>query len=333
MTSLKPHLVDTYNRHLNYLRVSITDRCNLSCIYCKPDRCVPKLEHKDILSYEEILRLIDIVIPLGITKVRLTGGEPLVRQGVCDFISRLAVLDGLKDVSLTTNGIFLKDKLKRIKEAGIRRLNVSLDSLDPKKYEQITGVDGFQKVWEGLEMAREMGFDPIKVNVVVMRSINDNELLDFARLTFQYPYHVRFIEYMPIGVNKSDHFFKYMPTSLLQEKINAYRKLIPVPRGPNDGPSQRFRFEKSLGEIGFISPMSHHFCRTCNRLRLTASGKLRPCLLSNREIDIRGPLRSGASDHELADIFRKAALSKEAEHHLTPEHPLGKISQMSSIGG
>jgi len=333
MKTLKPHLVDTYDRHLNYLRVSITDRCNLACIYCKPDRCVPKLEHKEILSYEEILRLMRIVIPLGITKVRLTGGEPLVRKGVCDFISTLTALDGLKDVSLTTNGIFLKDKLKRIKEAGIRRLNVSLDSLDRKKYQEITGFDGFQKVWEGLDMARKMGFDPIKVNAVVMRGINDNELLDFARLTFKYPYHVRFIEYMPIGVSESDHPFKYMPTSLLQEKINSFRKLIPVPRGPNDGPSQRFRFEESLGEIGFISPMSHHFCRTCNRLRLTASGQLRPCLLSNREIDIRGPLRSGASDHELADIFRKAALSKEAEHHLTPEHPLGKISQMSSIGG
>jgi len=333
MKTVKPHLVDTYDRHLNYLRVSITDRCNLSCIYCKPERCVPKLEHKDILSYEEILRLMGIVIPLGISKVRLTGGEPLVRKGVCDFISRLTALHGLKDVSLTTNGIFLKKKLERIKAAGIRRLNVSLDSLDRDKYREITGFDGFQEVWEGLDMARKMGFDPIKVNVVVMRGINDNELLDFARLTFKYPYHVRFIEYMPIGVSKSDHFFKYVPTSLIQDRINSFRKLNPVPRGPNDGPSQRFAFEESLGEIGFISPMSHHFCRTCNRLRLTASGQLRPCLLSNREIDIRGPLRSGASDRELADIFRNAALSKEAEHHLTPEHPLGKISQMSSIGG
>lgn len=331
---MKRHrLVDTYNRHLNYLRVSITDRCNLACVYCKPDRCVPKLDHKDILTYEEILRLMGIVIPLGISKVRLTGGEPLLRQGVCDFISRLTALDGLKDVSLTTNGILLKKKLARIKAAGIRRLNVSLDSLDRKKYREITGFDGFQEVWKGLEKALEMGFDPIKVNVVVMRGINDNELLDFARLTFNYPYHVRFIEYMPIGVSESDHFFKYMPSSLLREKITAFSKLIPVPRGPNDGPSERFRFEGSIGEIGFISPMSQHFCRTCNRLRLTASGKLRPCLLSNREIDIMEPLRGGASDHDLADIFRKAAGSKEAEHHLTPEHPLGKISQMSSIGG
>lgn len=333
MKTVKPHLVDTYDRHLNYLRVSITDRCNLSCIYCKPDRCVPKLEHKDILSYEEILRLMGIVIPLGISKVRLTGGEPLVRKGVCDFISRLTALHGLKDVSLTTNGIFLKKKLERIKAAGIRRLNVSLDSLDRNKYREITGFDGFQEVWEGLDMARKMGFDPIKVNVVVMRGINDNELLDFARLTFKYPYHVRFIEYMPIGVNESDHFFKYVPTSLIQARINSFQELIPVPRDPNDGPSQRFTFEESRGEIGFISPMSHHFCRTCNRLRLTASGQLRPCLLSNREIDIRGPMRNGASDRELADIFRNAALSKEAEHHLTPEHPLGKVSQMSSIGG
>jgi cyclic pyranopterin phosphate synthase len=333
MKTAKPHLVDTYNRHLNYLRISITDRCNLSCIYCKPDRCVPKLQHEDILTYEEILHLMGIVIPLGITKVRLTGGEPLVRKGVCDFLARLTALDGLKDVSLTTNGIFLKKKLERIKTAGIRRLNVSLDSLDRDKYREITGFDGFQDVWEGLDMARRMGFNPIKVNVVVMRGINDNELLDFARLTFKYPYHIRFIEYMPIGVSESDHFFRYVPTSLIQARLNSFHTLIPVPRDAQDGPSQRFRFGGSLGEIGFISPMSHHFCRTCNRLRLTASGQLRPCLLSNREIDIRGPLRAGASDHDLADIFREAALSKEAEHRLTPDQPLGKMSQMSSIGG
>jgi len=333
MKTPRPHLVDTYNRHLNYLRISITDRCNLSCIYCKPDRCVPKLHHEEILSYEEILRLMGIVIPLGITKVRLTGGEPLVRKGVCDFLSRLTALEGLKDVSLTTNGIFLKKKLERIKAAGVRRLNVSLDSLDRGKFREITGFDGFQDVWEGLDMARQMGFDPIKVNVVVMRGINDNELLDFARLTFKYPYHVRFIEYMPIGVTESDHFFKFVSTSLIQSRLNAFQELVPVPKDQHDGPSQRFRFRDALGEIGFISPMSHHFCRTCNRLRLTASGKLRPCLLSNREIDIKGPMRSGAPDSELAGIFLKAASSKEPEHRLTADHPLGSASQMSSIGG
>ncbi len=333
MKTSKQCLVDTYNRHLNYLRVSITDRCNLSCVYCKPDRCVPKLRHEDVLTYEEILRLMSVVIPLGITKVRLTGGEPLVRKGVCDFLGRLTALEGLKDVSLTTNGTFLKEKLERIKAAGIRRLNVSLDSLDRDTYRKITGFDGFQDVWEGLDLARRMGFDPIKVNVVVVRGINDNEVLDFARLTFEYPYHVRFIEYMPIGVSESDHFFKYVPTSLIQARLNSFRELIPVPRDPRDGPSQRFKFEGSVGEIGFISPMSHHFCRNCNRLRLTASGQLRPCLLSDREIDVRGPLRAGASDRDLADIFREAAVSKEAEHHLTSDRPLGKVSQMSSIGG
>jgi cyclic pyranopterin phosphate synthase len=333
MKTAKPCLVDTYNRHLNYLRISITDRCNLSCVYCKPDRCVPKLQHEDILTYEEILRLTSIVIPLGITKVRLTGGEPLVRKGVCDFLARLTALKGLEDVSLTTNGILLKEKLERIKAAGVRRLNVSLDSLDRDKYRKITGFDGFQDVWEGLESARQKGFDPIKVNVVVVAGINDNEVLDFARLTFEYPYHVRFIEYMPIGVSESDHCFKYVPTSLIQARLNSFRRLIPLPREPQDGPSQRFKFEGGVGEIGFISPMSNHFCRTCNRLRLTASGQLRPCLLSDREIDVRGPLRAGAPDQELAGIFREAAISKEAEHHLTSDRPLGKVSQMSSIGG
>ena len=228
MKTSQPHLVDTYNRNLNYhrridyLRLSITDRCNLSCVYCKPDRCVPKLRHEDILSYEEILRLLDIVIPLGVTKVRLTGGEPLVRKGVCDFLSRLTALEGLKDVSLTTNGIFLKKKLERIKQAGIRRLNVSLDTLDPGKYHKITGYDGFQVVWDGIETAQRMGFSPIKVNVVAIRGINDDEILDFARLTLEYPYHVRFIEYMPIGVTESDHFFRFLPTSSIQAQLNNF---------------------------------------------------------------------------------------------------------------
>ncbi len=333
MKTSRPHLVDAHNRHLNYLRISVTDRCNLSCVYCKSERCVPKLKHDDILSYEEILRLVKIVIPLGITKVRLTGGEPLVRKGVCDFLSRLTALEGLRDISLTTNGIFLKEKLERIKAAGIRRLNISLDTLDRDKYRKITGFDGFQDVWEGLDMAREMGFEPIKVNAVVMRGINDDEILDFARLTFKYPYHVRFIEYMPIGVTESDPFYRFVPTSSIQAQLNGFQELFPVPKDQHDGPSQRFRFRNTPGEIGFISPMSHHFCRTCNRLRLTASGRLRPCLLSNGEIDIRAPLRKGASDRELAAVFLKAALSKEAEHQLTADRPLGSAAQMSSIGG
>ncbi len=192
-------LIDPYNRHLNYLRISITDRCNLKCIYCVPRDLIPRLSHDEILTYEEILRLVRIGIKLGISKIRVTGGEPLVRKGVYGFLADLNRLDGLTDLSLTTNGVSLKANLDKIKSAGIKRLNISLDTLNRTKFEQITGLDLFNQVWQGIEMALEMGFHPIKLNIVALNGINDDELTDMARLSFDYPLHIRFIEYMPIG--------------------------------------------------------------------------------------------------------------------------------------
>ncbi len=197
MAELK--LIDPYNRHLNYLRISITDRCNLKCIYCVPRDLIPRLSHDDILTYEEILRLVRIGIKLGISKIRVTGGEPLVRKGVYGFLSDLSGIDGLADLSLTTNGVSLKANLKKIKAAGIKRINISLDTLNRAKFERITGFNLFDQVWQGIEMALEMGFHPIKLNIVALNGINDDELTDMARLSFEYPLHIRFIEYMPIG--------------------------------------------------------------------------------------------------------------------------------------
>jgi len=326
-------LIDQHNRFLNYLRVSITDRCNLNCIYCVPRGGVPKLNHSDILTYEELLRLARIAVNLGIIKIRLTGGEPLVRKGIFEFIPQLAALPGLKELSLTTNGICLRDNIDKIRSGGIKRINVSLDTLNREKYKSITGYDGFQQVWEGIELARKLNFNPIKINVVPMRGLNDNEVLDFARLSLEHPYHIRFIERMPVGTVGSEHQMHHVPNVDIKTQIGRLGKLIQIHKTQFDGPAERFKFEGAPGEIGFISPLTHHFCHTCNRLRLTAEGHLRACLLSDHEEDLKNPMRSGASDHDLEQIFLKTAHNKPHRHHLDSQDAPLSSRQMSSIGG
>lgn len=324
-------LVDRYQRHLNYLRISITDRCNLRCLYCKPDGIIPKLAHNDILTYEEIIRLVKVAVGLGVTKVRITGGEPLVRKGIYAFLNELSQIKGLEDLSLTTNGVMLETYLDRIRAAGIKRLNISLDTLKPEKYAQITGRDTFKQVWEAIHRAHKLGFSPIKINVVALKGYNEDELTDMARLTIDYPFHVRFIEYMPIGLaqTKRDGLLK---TTDIKEKISAIGPLLPVARGDQDGPAERFRIAGAAGEIGFISPMSNHFCHSCNRLRISASGQLRSCLLSDKQADLRRILRNGGSDKELVQVFLTSVQKKPAGHQITTNSK--KVnSQMSTIGG
>jgi len=325
-------LIDTYNRHLNYLRISITDRCNLKCIYCVPRDQIPRLSHDEILTYEEILRLVKVGVKLGISKIRVTGGEPLVRKGVYDFLSELSRIDGLADLSLTTNGVALKDNLKKIKSAGIKRINISLDTLKREKFYQITGMDLFDQVWQGIEGAREMGFYPIKINVVALNGLNDDELIAMAQLSFDYPFHIRFIEYMPIGESQMGNGPLLLAPEI-KKRISVLGNLVPVRNSANDGPAQRYQFEGALGEIGFIHALSHHFCDRCNRLRLTARGQLRPCLLSDHHEDVRGPLRSSSSDDQLAEIFFKAVSHKPSDHNLALQNPTRVCGQMHSIGG
>ncbi|CAB1063379.1 GTP 3',8-cyclase (EC [Olavius sp. associated proteobacterium Delta 1] len=325
-------LIDPCNRHLNYLRISITDRCNLKCLYCVPRDQIARLSHKDILTYEEILRLVKIGVKLGITKLRVTGGEPLVRKGVYGFLSELSRIDGLADLSLTTNGVSLKDNLTRIKSAGIKRINISLDTLKRNKFHKITGLDLFDQVWRGIEMARDMGFHPIKLNIVALNGINDDELKDMARLSFDNPFYIRFIEYMPIGDSQMGNGPLLLAPEI-KKRISELGQLIPVRNSINDGPAQRYRFAGARGEVGFIHALSHHFCDRCNRLRLTASGKLRPCLLSDHHEDIKGPLREGRTDDELAEIFFKAVRHKPSDHNLAAGNPLRVCGQMHAIGG
>lgn len=328
----KTRLVDTYSRHLKYLRVSVTDRCNLRCSYCMPQDLIPKMTHDDILTYEEILRVVETGIRLGITKVRITGGEPLIRKGIFGFLKVLCNVKGLSDISLTTNGVTLEKNLHLIKEAGIKRLNVSLDTLDRVKFKRITGRDSFNQVWQGLMAAHDMGFEPLKINVVALAGINDDELEKMAGLTFEYPFHVRFIEHMPIGKNNVEKTGRLL-TPDIKRKIGALGELSPVEPGVTDGPAERFRIKGALGEVGFISALSRHFCDSCNRLRLTAGGQLRPCLLSDRQVDLKKHLRGKASDDELAELFITAVKLKQAHHHLADSIPLKVTGQMSSIGG
>ena len=330
--NLNSRLVDTFNRRLNYLRVSVTDRCNLKCLYCVPAQPSEKLMHREVLRYEEMLRIIRIGASLGITKVRVTGGEPLVRKGIYSFLEELNQIEGIKDVSLTTNGVQLKNNLKRIKETGIKRLNISLDTLDRKKYQSITGSDQFNEVWEGILLALEMGFHPVKINAVALNGINDDEIENLAALSLTYPLHIRFIEYMPIGISGLTRE-NCLPADAILNRISRLGKLNPVATGFNDGPAERLRIEGAPGEIGIIRPLTHHFCDKCNRLRLTASGQLRPCLLSDRQFDIKTPLRKGYLDGELIKVFMAATQAKPSEHHMKPQDHDKVSGQMSSIGG
>jgi len=328
----KETLIDRFSRRLNYLRISITDRCNLRCIYCVPDGFFPKLPHDEILRYEEILRIVKIAVRLGVTKVRVTGGEPLVRKGVYGFLEALGQISGLSDVSLTTNGVFLAHQIHRIRKAGIRRINISLDTLNREKYRRITGVDRFDAAWEGIRSAHESGFHPIKINVVVIRGVNDDELIDLARLSIEHPYFVRFIEYMPMGVHCMNMDQQMLAPEILTQ-IEGIGTLEPVFKAKSDGPAERYRFNGAAGEIGLIRPISHHFCQDCNRLRLTASGQLRVCLLSKIQVDLKGPMRDGATDAELAEMIKEAILRKPQDHGLSLRNVSAVLDPMSAIGG
>jgi GTP 3',8-cyclase len=327
-------MIDEHNRHINYLRVSVTDRCNLRCRYCMPKEGLSLTGHEDILRYEEILRIIRVAVKMGVAKVRITGGEPLVRRGVVDFIAQLKGVEGLQDISLTTNGILLGNCAAGLFAAGVKRINISLDSLNAEKYGRITCGGDLAAVLRGIDAVRRIGFSPVKINVVVIKGINDDEVLDFAGLTLDKPYQVRFIELMPFGFNSSD---RYLSNEVVMERIGAAYRLDAVTaagRG-TEGPARMYRIAGGVGEIGFISPLSHSFCSSCNRLRLTADGHLRACLLMDEEIDLKSPLREGCSDEDIEDLIRGAVLKKTGHHEATGGEgkPKKCAKQMFSIGG
>jgi cyclic pyranopterin phosphate synthase len=309
-------LTDRYQRSIDYLRVSITDHCNLRCIYCTPLGGAVKLDQQDILSYEEFLRLIRVAVVMGITKVRLTGGEPLVRKGVTHFCRRLAGLPGLQSLSLTTNGILLEELAEDLYGAGIRRVNISLDTLQPQKFLHITRRNEFERVWRGIQAAERAGLNPIKINVVVMRGINDDEILELAKLTLNRPYHIRFIEFMSMNNDNQWVLQHYVSADEILAKLLTVASLEQISSQNTNGPARHFRWPDAKGIVGIISPISHHFCPSCNRIRLTADGKLRNCLFSDQEVDIKSPLRQGATDADLSQILRASIGNKPKEHCL-----------------
>lgn len=323
---------DSFERKIDYLRLSITDRCNLRCIYCMPERGIPKLEHSEVLSYEELVKLARIVIGMGISKIRITGGEPLVRKDVLTLCSSISRIPGIRSLSITTNGVLLAGFADGLINAGIKRINVSLDTLKPERFAQITRSDSFSRVWEGIMAARAAGMAPIKLNAVVMKGINEDELEDLASLTYNYPFHVRFIEFMPFKAAEYDT--RFIPASEILKRLRGVAPLLAADNSETNGPALHYRFEGAQGKIGIISPVSNHFCPTCNRLRVTADGGLRTCLFSREETDLRGPLRQGLSDEEIVRIIRAAINQKPEKHELSNPVFRKCISRpMFTIGG
>ncbi len=328
-------LVDSFGRKIDYLRISITDHCNLKCYYCTPFSGRSHLERSEILTYEEILNIARAAAASGITKIRITGGEPLVRKGVIEFCQMLSELDGLKSLALTTNGIYLAEMAESLFKAGVSRINISLDTLRPDRFEKITGYNWLSRVLAGIKRAEQIGMHPIKINTVVMRGINDNEIEDLARLTLNKPYHVRFIELMPTDSSAyGDYESLYMPVEEIIKNIHQMDRVKIEPATDSYGPARLCKLPGAVGKVGFIAPISWHFCGSCNRLRLTADGKFKTCLFSQEEIDIKTPLRGGATQNDIIDIIRRAVVEKPRRHHLNEKkNQIACRQAMRAIGG
>jgi cyclic pyranopterin phosphate synthase len=297
-----------------------------------PSDGIKPVEHKNILSYEEIIRIIRIVAGLGVRKIRLTGGEPLIREDLPYLVSSINSVEGIEDISLTTNGLLLKKYAQSLASAGLRRVNVSLDSLRPERYREITRGGDINSALEGIHEAEKAGLLPIKINMVPIRGFNDDEIEEFARLTLKTTYNVRFIEFMPIGAKEIWSQGKYISTEEIKERVSSIAPLIPV-KIRKSGPARYFRFDSAPGVVGFISPITHHFCNTCNRLRLTSDGKLRPCLFSETEIDLKSALRCGAPDSEIERLLRLSIEIKPEGHSINHERSFAHLKPMSKIGG
>jgi cyclic pyranopterin phosphate synthase len=297
-----------------------------------PSEGVKPVKHKDILTYEEIIRIVRVAVSLGIRKVRITGGEPLARKNITFLIASLSAIEGIENLSLTTNGVLLEKYADEIAGAGLNRVNVSLDSLRPDRYAEITRGGSIEVVLRGIKRAEEAGLKPVRINMVPIRGFNDDEIEDFARITLKKSYQVRFIEFMPIGAREMWSPDKYIPVDEIKSIVGRIGHLTPV-KIRKSGPARYFRFNGAPGVIGFINAVSHQFCRECNRLRLTADGRLRPCLFSETEIDLKTPLRSGASDSEIEKLIRLSIEVKPEEHNIGCRDGSAFLKPMSRIGG
>ena len=326
-------LVDSFDRRIESVRISVTDRCNFRCRYCMPAEGLEWLQRAEVLTFEEIERLARILAGMGVSHVRITGGEPLVRRDIPDLIERLAKVPGLDDLSLTTNGVALRSLAGPLVDAGLRRINVSLDSLDHTRFREITRRDMLDRVLEGLEEAeRYPELRPIKVNAVAMRGFTEQEVLAFAELARRKPYVVRFIEFMPLDADRTWSKDDVLTGDEIRAMIEAVYPLVRLD-APASSTAERWGFADGAGEIGFINPVSQPFCSSCDRIRITAEGALRTCLFAQTETDLRTPMRSGADDAELEAIIREALLGKRMKHQIGEPGFVRTAKSMSQIGG
>lgn len=321
-------LIDPYKRKIDYLRLSITDRCNLRCTYCMPEKGIHAKPHSEILTLEEILAFARSAVDAGLTRIRLTGGEPLVRKGVVGLIAKLNAIPELEEVSMTTNGILLEEMADDLFAAGLRRVNISIDSLVPEVYKKLTRWGTLERALAGMRAALKLGMAPVKINAVVLKGIND-DFEPFAKLSYDYPVHVRFIEYMPAFYEEKKGDF--ISGEELEAKVRAFGDVYDADSPGGAGPARYFRLKGAKGTLGIIGSSKGHFCESCNRVRLTADGKLRTCLFSDREIDILPALRRGGNPEEIKAIIRKAIEVKPKDRLAKREGKIGR--SMSQIGG
>ncbi|PMP65908.1 MAG: GTP 3',8-cyclase MoaA [Thermodesulfobacterium geofontis] len=318
-------LVDHLGRKIEYLRISVTDRCNFKCIYCYTNQNWKWLPHEEILRFEEIEKIARVFAKLGGKRIRLTGGEPLLRRNIETLIEKLSQIPGIIDLSLTTNGFFLEELGEKLKKAGLKRINISLDTLNKEKFEKITGISAFEKVFKSIDLALDLGFDPVKINTVVIKGFNEDEILELAKLTLEKPIEVRFIEFMPIGKNSLWDEKHIITVGEIKAILERFSELIPD-FSFGGGPAKIFKWKFAKGKIGLISPISEHFCHKCNRLRITTDGRLRPCLFSDNEINLKPILREGKGT--LEEAFFLALKLKPAKHNLN-----FTLRPMRAIGG
>jgi cyclic pyranopterin phosphate synthase len=324
---------DNFGRRIEYLRISVTDKCNLRCVYCMPEQGLPWLKHQEILSYEEIAEIVRVMAGMGLRRVRLTGGEPLVRRDLAQLVRLLKRIDGIDDVALSTNAVLLAEHAAELRAAGVNRVNISLDSLREDRVASLARRTGyFEKILEGIAAAERVGFEPLKINVVLMRGRNDDEVADFARMTVQRPWHVRFIEVMPVGENLDISEHEYVSALEILQRLEQIAELAPV-RGPaGNGPATYFQFAGARGTIGVITPMSHNYCDRCNRMRLTADGHLRPCLFGDIQTNLRDALRRA---EPLQPLIEHTLAIKPERHYLIQgsDSGSGGLRALSQVGG
>lgn len=326
-------MIDQFGRRVEYLRVSVTDKCNLRCVYCMPMEGLPWLKREALLSYEEIERIVRVMAGMGLRRVRITGGEPLVRRDLPELMAMLSKIPEIEDLSLSTNAVLLAEHADALRAAGLHRLNVSLDSLRPDRVDAIARRPGsYPKIMEGLRAAEESGFTPIKINVVLIRGQNDDEIEDFAAITRERPWHVRFIEMMPTGANLDLNAGGFVSCAEALRRVNAIDALEPVAGPFGNGPARYYQFPGAPGTVGVITPMSHNYCDRCNRMRLTADGQLRPCLFGSLQTNLRDPLRAG---EDIRPLIEETLQVKPERHHLVQGSAVGSggLVALSQTGG